>query len=1216
MICNHCHATFEETTAAASCCPACGKHLQSDREGISALHPTDSAVNVEERIWAPGDVILDTYEVKEVRGCGVCGIVYRVHHNEWDIDLAVNRPTPDVFRSEEQRIAIEKECGRWIQLGLHPHLVNCYFIRRIGAIPHVFAEYVDGGNLSEWISDGRLYDGADETVVSRIVDIAIQIAEGLSFVHGRGQVHQDVKPRNVMLTLDGVARVAHFGFSSAAAVTSPAAIATPDDAGCHRCSGVTSAYCSHEQALAQPLSGCTDVWSWAVSVLEMLLGRRTWTHGTQAHLAFAALEDGAITPRVAIIPQELLRIIGKCLQIAPESRPHGFTEIIARLRAAFREIKGTDYWRTSGEPPELDADCLNNKALSLLELGKCMEARAHWDQALQLDRTHFASTYNQGLYLWRAAEITDDELVRRLQRLVDQSPDKWRSQYLLARVHAERGDYDSARDLLERIERDADRRRECSSFLATIADRRSVFRPGMRFDTRHSNAVDGAYISANRRYVLSTYNHRETAIVWDATTGTRIRLLDDFYGNDAGGISHDGELVLLAHPQKGARLWSVSTGECVHTFETCRGYHASMTPDGRFAAIEDRDSAIVLWDLCKRREIRRFDLKQDTRSLHAMQLSADGQALAAAAFRRNARPGCEIRVWNDRCAELICVIEPSDLADAVEAGMRGRAGDAYEAVISSVCLSSDGSVLACVDMFNNLVSVWDTLGRRLCTLPFKVTGFLNCIALSCDGAKVVVGGKGGRLRVCATESGRCLCTIKQPDRYETVVVCLSVCETMVVTGDERGNMQAWEADLRTPTIPAPFEVCRVRSTGEVSTLDQEVKLALHEARKAAAASDVRATLQSLGAVRSRSDCARSDRVFREWANLYSHFRRRGLREAWEIRRFELADDTHDVSGDRHISTTRDGTIALVGCGSELRMFDVHKGSREHVLRYKKKGDINLYDRQGRANVHRITSDDRYAVWLSPDGVLTVWDVLSGELQSEVEIGATTAAVGPSGLQVAFSSRGMVSIYDLALRKVTYEVELVGNLNCFCGPLLIAVDYLGQIHLVDVHSGLKSTFCCYTDTGISRGPRSVNHDSRVQVVSATEDGRCMISGARDGVVRVWDSATRSCVRAIEAHSPKKEQPKTCHRDDHGMHLKDFRDDECGVNAVDVTADGRHVLSGGEDGKLRLWDVESGECILSNQFDTSIHDVAFSPDCRFAFASGNELVVMCLDWDLDE
>ena len=167
--------------------------------------------------WKVGDVILDLYEVKQVHTGGGMGLVYRVHHKNWNMDLAVKSPRADYFMAEQQKQNFIRECETWINLGLHPNIVSSYYVRTLGGIPRVFAEYVDGGSLKDWIDNKKLYKGGKEKALERILDIAIQFAWGLHYAHEQGLIHQDVKPANVMTTKDGTVKVTDFGLAKARA---------------------------------------------------------------------------------------------------------------------------------------------------------------------------------------------------------------------------------------------------------------------------------------------------------------------------------------------------------------------------------------------------------------------------------------------------------------------------------------------------------------------------------------------------------------------------------------------------------------------------------------------------------------------------------------------------------------------------------------------------------------------------------------------------------------------------------------------------------------------------------------------------------------------------------------------------------------------------------------------------------------------------------------
>ncbi|EFH80097.1 serine/threonine-protein kinase [Ktedonobacter racemifer] len=240
--------------------------------------------------WKVGDCIFNEFDVTGIIGEGGMGTVYKINYHPWlSIDLVVKSPRPEFFAREGGKENFIREAETWMGLRVHPHLVSCYFVRSLGGIPRIFAEYIDGGSLADWIRQRKLYEGGLERALERILDIAIQFAWGLHAAHEQGLVHQDIKPANVMLTTQGIAKVTDFGLARARAMTGEQEM---KDEQAHQSilvssRGMTPAYCSPEQAAEQKLSRKTDIWSWGLSVLEMFTGEVTWRIGVAAREALA-----------------------------------------------------------------------------------------------------------------------------------------------------------------------------------------------------------------------------------------------------------------------------------------------------------------------------------------------------------------------------------------------------------------------------------------------------------------------------------------------------------------------------------------------------------------------------------------------------------------------------------------------------------------------------------------------------------------------------------------------------------------------------------------------------------------------------------------------------------------------------------------------------------------------------------------------------------------
>ena len=376
----------------------------------------------------PGDLLLDTYRVESEAFQGGMGAVWRVHHTGWNVDLAMKRPKPQAFRTEEQKDNFTAECRYWMDLGLHPNIVSCYYVREIEGVPTIFSEWMDKGSLESHIKDGTLYKGSAKDVQERLLDISIQFARGLRFAHENKLIHQDVKPDNLLLADNWTAKISDFGLARARTVlTFLEGDATvldndPEATMVSPSGGRTPAYCSPEQASGQLLTKRTDIYSWAVSVLEMYLGFKPWAHGrdlTGPLVGYAreAYFDMCVERP---LPEALQKLLAQCLEPNPDDRLSDFSVVESELVSLYAELIGEEYRRPAPATASVTADYFNNRALSYLDLGEFENAMACWDQALNLDPGHRASVFNRTLALYRKEQLMPWEAEAALDAIQDQ----------------------------------------------------------------------------------------------------------------------------------------------------------------------------------------------------------------------------------------------------------------------------------------------------------------------------------------------------------------------------------------------------------------------------------------------------------------------------------------------------------------------------------------------------------------------------------------------------------------------------------------------------------------------------------------------------------------------------------------------------------------------------------------------------------------------------
>jgi tetratricopeptide (TPR) repeat protein len=324
-----------------------GTVLREPREHGSAANATE-ATRTAEADWVPGQQLLDDFVVEGALGEGGMGKVYLLRSRSTGSRFAVKRAKG---LGEADRRDFLAELQTWIDLPEHANLVPCRFFRTVGDEVLIFAEYVEGGSLEEWIHSGKLYEGGTAEALERMLDVAIQFAWGLHCLHELGLVHQDVKPGNMLMGGDGKTavqgvkpRVTDYGLARARAAAGGGAargnvlVST---------GGGTPAYWSPEQAAGWKLTDKTDIWSWGLSVLEMFTGEVRWTSGLMAAEELEKLgRQGVQQKTIPIMTAGLAELLRECFREEPCERLASMGEAVDRLKAIYQEAVGTAYGRT------------------------------------------------------------------------------------------------------------------------------------------------------------------------------------------------------------------------------------------------------------------------------------------------------------------------------------------------------------------------------------------------------------------------------------------------------------------------------------------------------------------------------------------------------------------------------------------------------------------------------------------------------------------------------------------------------------------------------------------------------------------------------------------------------------------------------------------------------------------------------------------------------
>ena len=522
------------------------------------------------------DEFLQTYKVTSDAVHGGMGSVWRVRHMNWNVELAMKRPQPRYFAegSAHKKEVFIRECENWINLGLHPGIVSCYYVREIGGVPSIFSEWMDDGSLKDRIGDGSLYQGTEEEIEERLLRIAIQSADGLKYSHENSLLHQDVKPGNILLTLGCDAKVADFGLAKAHG----------DDT---TVSGYTLQYCPAEQAAGAPAEAWMDVYAWALTVLEMYAGKRLWETGEEAAERCRSLCENCRIP----MPDAMKTLITECLEHRPDRAFRDFAGIGSELRSIYRDVTGNEYpVPESAAAPDI-ADSLNNRALSFLDMGKPAEAEKLWAEALETSNYHLASTYNYSLYQWRKGVIDDTDVIRRCTTAAEGSG--------AGRSDSSGSPNSSGDDLAASWKQWIDGERGTDSD-TVLAPKKMSF-DDYFYGLAMSPDARRAYIFVGERMLCVDTSRAEC--LYDVPTGAKYNYPE---------ISADGKYVFAVDEKRYLIMFDAASGEIVRNKYQRLGrvFSCCAHPDGRHIYTCGIDKKIHKWDylncVCERESEPRY----------------------------------------------------------------------------------------------------------------------------------------------------------------------------------------------------------------------------------------------------------------------------------------------------------------------------------------------------------------------------------------------------------------------------------------------------------------------------------------------------------------------------------------------------------------------------------------------------------------------------------
>jgi WD40 repeat protein/serine/threonine protein kinase len=1188
--------------------------------------------------WAAGEVVLGLYEVLDVVHSGGMGVVHRVRHRGWQVDLAVKTPRPELVRTPEGRGRFETEAGTWVGLGLHPHTVNCVYVRTVDGMPRVFAEWVDGGNLAQAVSSGRLYAGGERAALGRILDIAVQTAWGLTHAHDSGLVHQDVKPANVMLDPDGTAKVTDFGLAKARAASAESGAPRPPDIPVTASfGGLTPAYCSPEQAAAAAgdrsvrLTTATDVWSWAVTVLEMFAGRRPTRYGQAAGEALATfLRDGGTrdrrVPPIPPIPQVVAAVLRQCFAEDPAARPAALGELAGTLGELYREALGTPYERPVPKAVRLLSDGLSNQALSLLDLGRTDEAEELWRRAIGADPHHLPSVYNFGLHRWRSGQQTGEELVSEVEaaRAADGDALPGRGALLVGAVELERHEDERAGQLLREAVGADPASADAAAALAEWEHRR----PRILADLDGNEAVSAVAVSADGDLVLCG-DRAGGLFLWSPGELRRRRARRTLtrYGQPVAAVAMDvaGTLGAALRRDGTVELWDLVRGRRVPSLPRLNGVLAlALSGDGRYVATGFGNGSIQVLALDRPRPVA--TLLGHTGAVTSLALSRDGRRAVSASFRGPAGDGDgTVRSWD--VTSGYCA---ATLTGPARGTLHGRPVHSFPLDVGAVATDARCAVVA---WWDGPLTLWDALRCAVVSeVPHRLRHVTSLALASAGPTLLTTGDSGVPSQVWDAATGRCLRTLDRDmpsDARWVNAAAVSADGRVAVLGADVGRVVV--RSLPAAGYQAPWCYVRPRPARELTRAEHVFRELTDRASELIEQQRFAAAAETLRSARQVPGFARHPELRAALARVGAHGRRSTLLGAWPLYSY---DGDREFTQPPTLALREDGLIAATGRwpgevdvwdfagGERLHTFDRGEGGNAQEIRFAMAGML-LVVLTSKGTIRRLSLDDgSKRLFTDEMGAIRAFAV--NPAGDRILVGDETGTLRLRGLPVGEILRTL-----RAHHGTVYAVAL--------SPDARYAATLGRTHPQAMRFGDPSN-----ENEVHLWPLDADRPawtlpsrSHTERLHFSADGRTLFL-SQGLFVGAWDVSTGKLRYSLQSGSafiagdtavafsadgrlaatPDRQALPVWETDTGTVrHTLSLPDDP---SAFALGPDGSFAVTGGVDGLVRVWDVRSGRCLRTLEGHRwQVHQVVLSRDGTLLATTdlGSGLFAWELAWDFD-
>jgi len=322
-------------------CKACGSPLcQADKQNDEKIIPNKPSAP--DPVQEGGDLpkTVGSFKVEKLLGKGGMGIVYKCLDESLNRHVAIKML---LIEDETQRKRFFKEAQALAKLS-HPNITQIYSAGEEGQMPYFVMEYVNGPSTEQLIQKRK------RLPIPKALGIAIQVCEGLKKALQSDIIHRDIKPGNILISSDGVAKITDFGLAK---------ILT-EEQHLTKTSMImgTPLFMSPEQGRGEELDFRTDIYSLGVMLYRFIIGRLPFKATDALTLIMKHIKEPVKFPAPTAsfsVPPAIAGIIRKMMAKNPDERFMSYDQLIqelTKLKKSFQalQIEGAESTVTEQAP--------------------------------------------------------------------------------------------------------------------------------------------------------------------------------------------------------------------------------------------------------------------------------------------------------------------------------------------------------------------------------------------------------------------------------------------------------------------------------------------------------------------------------------------------------------------------------------------------------------------------------------------------------------------------------------------------------------------------------------------------------------------------------------------------------------------------------------------------------------------------------------------------